>query len=341
MKKITLLFTIVLCSLTGKAQNNSLNFDGADDYVSLANNFAFENTDQFSVEAWVNVSTVTGLQQIISKLDINFRGWGFQIMDSGVLSGYLFSTLFINQRYVEGTTNLVDGQWHHVAMTFDGEDIVLYVDGILEPLSIEDKLGTLETVDNVGETHIGNYDAEGVSGEFMIGNIDELRIWEGVRTVTQIVDNYQTELDGTEANLIGYYKMDENDSQCDVVDCSPTGAHGERIGASGVNNLPQFSTNVPTITDVDCDETQGCSLSVNELDSLSLKIYPNPTVDKISIVGLQEPVQKIDVFDISGKRVSVESLEENKLSLEKLGSGVYFLVLQVNNQRITHKLIKQ
>ncbi len=78
MKKIILSIVVALMPLLGISQNYALNFDGVDDHISLGQNFGFENTDQFTVEAWVNMSTQTGIQQIISKLDLTFRGWGFQ-----------------------------------------------------------------------------------------------------------------------------------------------------------------------------------------------------------------------------------------------------------------------
>ena len=41
------------------------------------------------------------------------------------------------------------------------------------------------------------------------GKIDELRIWNDARTVTEIKSNIFKELDGNEANLTAYYKMSD------------------------------------------------------------------------------------------------------------------------------------
>lgn len=343
MKKLLLSITVCLGTFFGMAQNNSLTFDGTDDHISLDNAFAFENTDVFTVEAYIKLDTPNGLQQIISKLDLSFRGWGFQIMDTGVLSGYLFSTFLANQRYVEGTTNLVDGQWHHVAMVFDGENITLYVDGMLEDLSFDESLGgTLGTIDNVGKTHIGNYDAEGFNGEHLIGNIDELRIWNSVRSEADINSTLATELSGTEANLIGYYKMDETDSGCDIVDCGPSGLHGTRMGATGANNLPQFSGDVPTLTDVECGDGLGCELSVSEFQTFRVNAFPNPTKDVLNIRGEDIQIAKARVMDLTGKLVKELLVQNNQMNLGELPGGLYIIKLEdALGQSSLIKILKQ
>jgi len=45
------------------------------------------------------------------------------------------------------------------------------------------------------------------SGSYFDGWIDELRVWDDVRLVTEIRDNAFTELVGDEANLVGYWKL--------------------------------------------------------------------------------------------------------------------------------------
>ena len=270
MKKITIYITMLLCTI-GVAQNHSLNFDGTDDFVDLQQNFAFEATDSFTIEAWINISVNGSFQQIIAKLDngvVSFRGWGFQITDIGNLSAFVSTDFFVNERYIEGTQVLETDTWYHVAMTFDGQDeILLYINGEPEELGFVSFEGELTTIDTNAPTHIGNFD-NGTAQEHFNGNIDELRIWSGVRTLEEIAANYMTELSGNEANLIGYYKMDVNDSSCDIQDCNANEAHGTRFGTNGTNDLPQFSDNVPELTDVACGETLDCTLSVDDVTQL-------------------------------------------------------------------------
>lgn len=69
MKNFTLTLFMGFLSMIAFAQNNSMNFDGVDDYVDLEQNFAFTPTDAFTIEAWIKVDDV-GLKQIISKLGV-------------------------------------------------------------------------------------------------------------------------------------------------------------------------------------------------------------------------------------------------------------------------------
>eukprot|EP00493_Phyllostaurus_siculus_P011138 UN11295 len=80
-KRLLLSLTIIL-STVSIAQNNSLHFDGVDDSVDLQQNFSFEATDSFTIEAWIYIDKLGSFQQIISKLrsgNQSFRGWGFQV----------------------------------------------------------------------------------------------------------------------------------------------------------------------------------------------------------------------------------------------------------------------
>ena len=40
------------------------------------------------------------------------------------------------------------------------------------------------------------------------GKIDDVRVWNDIRTPTEIVAHKDTELTGTEANLVGYWQLD-------------------------------------------------------------------------------------------------------------------------------------
>ncbi|MEL6811087.1 MAG: LamG-like jellyroll fold domain-containing protein [Bacteroidota bacterium] len=343
MRKITTLLALLL-SLTVLGQNNSLNFDGIDDYVELGENFAFQPGDAFSIEAWVKLST-NNLKQIISKLGIennDFRGWGFQTSSEGYISAYVAEKWLVNTRYVEGSTPLGDGLWHHVAMTYDGADtILLYLDGVEEIKSTNDVAGTITTLETSSTTHIGNYDGNGNPGEYFFGNIDELRIWSGVRTPTEIQDNYTTELTGTETNLIGYYKMDISNSSCDVQDCHSDETHGDRIGSNGDNDKPQFSSEIPTLTDVACSATVDCTLGIADFGlAVSLQVFPNPTNGVISFNTNEINGQEIQIMNVLGNTVDQQLVSDNTIDISSLPVGMYFLSLEIENQTITRKILK-
>lgn len=82
------------------------------------------------------------------------------------------------------------------------------------------------------------------------------------------------------------------------------------------------------------------TLSIDEVTptDFSIKVYPNPTKD-IAFVSTTSDIQKIEVFDVTGKLVNTMTTKE--LDLSTLNAGLYFLKIQVNNQQIVKRLIKE
>ena len=345
MKKITFFLFIITISLSGLSQNNSLNLDGQDDFVDLGDNFGFAATDAFSVEAWIKFGT-SRLQQIISKLGPggagDFRGWGFQIENNGYLSGYITDQFFSDRLFVEGVTVLSDSNWHHVAMTFDGNNtILLYIDGAPETLTVSN-LGTVVDISTTSNAHIGNYEGAGFPAEYFEGNIDDLRIWDVVKSPSEIADSMMTELTGNEANLIGYYKMDVDNSSCDIEDCNTNETHGIRNGSSGPNDLPQFSEDTPpNLTDVACGAVTICTLSVTDIEAVKLKIFPNPSNNIINFSGMEMNETDVAIINMLGQVINSEKIRNNQIDISLLPSGVYFVSFDYNSTQISKKIVKR
>jgi hypothetical protein len=345
MKKITLLVLLtIIVNTISVAQNHSLNFDGTDDFVDLEQNFAFEATDSFTIEAWVNIRTNGSFQQIIAKLgagDISFRGWGLQITEEGFLGAYAAAEFSSLRVYVEGSQVLEENIWYHVGMSFNGiDEILLYVDGESESLGVVISDGVLPTISTSAPTHIGNFD-DGTAQEHFNGNIDELRVWDGVRSLEEIANNYATELSGNESNLIGYYKMDADNSSCDVQDCNANQAHGSRGGVNGSNDLPQFSDNVPEIADVACGVTLDCTLSVEDVAQVGFSTFPNPTTDIVSFSGINLNGTNVKLYNILGSVSKEVLVTNNAIRISELPTGVYFMVVTIDNTTISKKIIKK
>lgn len=342
MKKITLYF-MLLCGLVLTAQNNSLHFDSVDDTVDLQQNFAFEATDSFTIEAWIKLDVNSNVQQIISKLGYannNYTGWGFQLVD-GLLSGYVTEVWFVNTRYVEGTQVLAVDTWYHVAMTYnDDQTITLFINGVEEPLSFEDYAGTVADISIDAPTQIGSYEGSGFPGEYFRGSMDDFRIWDVAKTPSEILASYTTEISGTEPNLIGYYKMDINNSSCDVQDCSTNQFHGTRIGSAGPNDVPQFSENVPPIDDLACGSETSCELGISDIEAIRFSIVPNPSSSVISISGIELVNTNVRIYNTNGIVVLEEDLINNSMNISNLSKGVYFVSLTINGTEITRKIIK-
>jgi subtilisin-like proprotein convertase family protein len=74
----------------------------------------------------------------------------------------------------------------------------------------------------------------------------------------------------------------------------------------------------------------------------SITIYPSPVQNILSYKiddGLT--VNRVEMFDISGKKLNTQAFAGNQFDVSHLQSGVYFLKFFVGNQTITKKIIKQ
>ncbi len=69
------------------------------------------------------------------------------------------------------------------------------------------------------------------------------------------------------------------------------------------------------------------ALSTNNFELDNLSVYPNPTYDKL-ILPITSINKSYEIFDITGKRIINEQLNENIISTSKLNSGVYFIKVE-------------
>ncbi len=280
MKLLTVTILLFFICLEANAQNYALEFDGADDYVGIPHSASlYIGSNPYTVEFWFKAPNTNQLGSLIAKrqhyfpwnmatIGINDGTDPVSFPSSGKKITFNFGTLgggAGNHRTITTTNDIIDGNFHHVAGVVNpvAETIVLYIDGVLQSVNTV-SVGSFPLVTNTEQYTIGQANG-GVN--FYTGVIDDVRIWNVVRTQTQIQNNMNTELTGTESGLVSYYKMDENNSSCDVEDCNTNENHGTRIGVAGSNNLPQFSTDIPSLTDVICGATTSCTTLPVELFS--------------------------------------------------------------------------
>jgi hypothetical protein len=148
----------------------ALNFDGTGDYVDCGNAPIFTFNDAITVSAWVNIRTVAvAWQAVVAKGENAWR-----ISSNNLTQTFHFGiTYWTNANYsANGAVTVGLNEWHHVTGTFDGKDIKLWVDGVVDTTTTGNTTGIGTSTTNllIGE----NPEA---TGRYMNGLIDDVRIF--------------------------------------------------------------------------------------------------------------------------------------------------------------------
>ena len=158
-----------------------------------------------TIAAWIKPERLTDSWQCIYRKDDGARRL-FAIGREGPFWG-LWCGFSIGGKYVEFGApyegrKLGDEAWHHVAVTFAGEMLRLYVDGVM--IGEQRQPGTLSSGGNA-PAFIGS---DRGRSEFFHGGIDDLRIYEGGLTKEQIAALSLGQPEGIKEPLVAHWKFD-------------------------------------------------------------------------------------------------------------------------------------
>jgi hypothetical protein len=184
---------------------NALSFDGYDDRVQVTDFTGFPTT-QVTVEFWMRSANATkagtpfsyataGVENALLLFDYR----NFEIQVAGHASG-------------QSGVSANDGQWHHVALTWSSSsgDCRLYVDGLFRFQKLLAKGAVLNTTGYLvlgqeQDSRGGGFD----TAQAFLGQMDEVRIWNTVRSQQEIQASMTHPLTGSESGLAAYYRFDE------------------------------------------------------------------------------------------------------------------------------------
>ena len=210
-------------------------------YASIvdASQTGLDIAGDISIEAWIKLESMVSTHTIAAKWDGNWAGkksyWFSYVPASDKIAFEFSGNGSAADYHLSSALGLSTGVWYHVAMVFTAasHSTTFYLNGTAVGT---DSGGTITALYNSSAPFlIGDVFSDGSAATtYFDGLIDEVRIWNDVRTITEIANNYQTELVGNEANLQGYWKLNN-----DYLDAT---ANNNDLTASG---SPVFSVDVP------------------------------------------------------------------------------------------------
>jgi hypothetical protein len=154
----------------------ALDLDGTNDYVDCGNSEVFDITEQITLSVWVKPEAAgnNAHQHYLGKGNnaycIKHNSWN-NLEVVIYIGGWKVATLSMDDSY--------NGIWHHFAGTYDGSQIKLYIDGVLQATT--DQTGAINT--NTNNVQIGTRDG----GQwFYNGVIDDVRLYSRALSETEI-----------------------------------------------------------------------------------------------------------------------------------------------------------
>ena len=160
--------TVYGASLTEGRISKALHFDGINNYVNLGAPATLMPTSALTLEAWIKPATLAGFHRIIDKLTTGDKGWSF-LQYTG-LGLQLYASGSLVEYFVPNVLTVAD-IWYHVAATYDGAFVRLYLNGNLVGTP-QAKTGLIEY--SAGNISIGVYKVGDI--QWFSGDIDETSI---------------------------------------------------------------------------------------------------------------------------------------------------------------------
>lgn len=224
-------------------------------YLAAADAPSLDVSDAITVELWLKLTSLPatdGRSTLITKLDYDQPQdtFALQLHDVG---GQLRIEFRVAGRHMGLLAkdmigwvwnNVAVGTWHHLAMSYELnpgaavlDKFALYLDGSpvsgLIILAQED----LDQIENTGvPVTVGAMVPTSGPVSFADATMDDIRLWNVVRSATDISNHYAAELSGSESGLIAYWKLNNT--------LEDTTSNGNDLAVVG-DPAPMFVTDTP------------------------------------------------------------------------------------------------
>lgn len=207
-------------------------FDGVDDRIFIPHNTAFNGANVMTISAWFRVNAFDkSWQTVVAKGDSSWR-----IARNGTTNQIAFDTNHASGlNSIVSTTNVNNGQWHHVVGIWDGSRKYLYLNGVLESTS-----GAINSPINTNIFNIGIGENSQATGRYWNGWIDEVAFFDRAIDVTEIQRQYAS---GVGARLTFSGGLNLRQTSPALV----TSSFGGHVLPNGAMNFTGAVSGTPTI----------------------------------------------------------------------------------------------
>lgn len=165
------------------SSNYTVSLNGTGAYISVSSSESLNITGAFTVEAWIKTNSNTVQQGIVERYNwlgtASDGGYGIRLTSDGRLQLFTVQVAGVADGII-GNAVIRPGVWHHVAGVFDGYEMRIYLNGVLDG----SKAAALAPGGGTNSLKIG---ARGDVENFPLANaltfnglIDDVRLTSGV-----------------------------------------------------------------------------------------------------------------------------------------------------------------
>jgi chitodextrinase len=184
--------TISGASWTSAGKNGSaLSFDGVSNQVTVADSPSLDLTDEMTLEAWVKPASLgSSWRSVVVKEQSDQLAYALYAHDGGPgPSGHVYSN---GDRYTTAPSTLPTDTWTHLAATYDGSTVKIYVNGAL---ANSGNVSGMITTSGLPLRIGGN----SVWSEWFSGQIDDVRIYNRALDASELSSDMATPVGGSSA----------------------------------------------------------------------------------------------------------------------------------------------
>jgi methionine-rich copper-binding protein CopC len=173
----------------------ALSFNGTSSLVTVADSNSLDLTTGMTLEAWVKPTSFNGWESVLMKERTGGLVYSMYAADDTLNAPIGYVRTASGDNSAQRNTSLPLNQWSHLASTFDGSTLRLYVNGI----EVVNQSATGSMAASTGALRIGGDSVFG--GEFFEGLIDDIRVYNRALSNGEIASDLSTPIGGALDNV--------------------------------------------------------------------------------------------------------------------------------------------
>lgn len=332
-------------------------FDGEDDYIEgYSPNLNFSEDTSFSIQAWIVPFSIDPIGKYIFRQWDNSFGQQYGIkIDHDEFYFLAEDGLFEDEGACITSWDMEANYWYHCVLTYDGEMIKMWINGVLALSKPEYDFLYSESdyfqISSNDETPFNTY---------FYGKIDDIGIWNRALTECEIKQLYYTTLfdlsdDLSISEVTVSPELFGEDGSIDISvsggtppyqfdwDNDGTGDFDDSEDLTGISGGTYI---VVVKDDIGCVEGETdtivvpSQLSITETSTNEILIFPNPASNIITIQVNGNFEYKL--LSLSGETILVgQATDQANVEIRDIATGQYIIEIDYQNKKEIIQLVKK